>query len=137
MIAAVSQFAMSPEARPTVDGTSPRHVSRALACQQPFNTLPKFPTDAKQDLRPNFNFCNVLVDLSLAGCDRSRTDNTIQSGPSVSTTVRIWRSTLRERPQQQRLDRSDKSSDWPSASRIPVARWQDCAPTLVRWDVQL
>jgi hypothetical protein len=26
-----------------------------LACQQPFNTLPKFPTDAEQDLRPNFN----------------------------------------------------------------------------------
>ena len=26
-----------------------------LACQQPFNTLPKFPTDAEQDLRPNFH----------------------------------------------------------------------------------
>jgi hypothetical protein len=32
-----------------------------LACQQPFNNLPKFPTDAEQDLRPNFNF---------AGCHR-------------------------------------------------------------------
>ena len=27
-----------------------------LACQQPFNTLPKLPTDPKQDLRPNLNF---------------------------------------------------------------------------------
>ena len=32
-----------------------------LACQQPFNTLPKLPTDAKQDLRPK---------LHLAGCHR-------------------------------------------------------------------
>jgi hypothetical protein len=27
-----------------------------VACQQPFNTVPKLPTDLKQDLRPNFNF---------------------------------------------------------------------------------
>jgi hypothetical protein len=26
-----------------------------LACQQPFNTLPKLPTDPKQDLRPNLH----------------------------------------------------------------------------------
>ena len=26
-----------------------------LACQQPFNTLPKLPTDAKQDLRPDLD----------------------------------------------------------------------------------
>src|SRR6266581_8835084 len=26
-----------------------------LACQQPFNTLPKLTTDAKQDLRPNLH----------------------------------------------------------------------------------
>jgi hypothetical protein len=26
-----------------------------LACQQPFNTLPKLPTDAEQDLRPNLH----------------------------------------------------------------------------------
>jgi hypothetical protein len=32
-----------------------------VACQQPFNTLPKFPTDAEQDFRPN---------LHLAGCHR-------------------------------------------------------------------
>jgi len=27
-----------------------------LTCQQPFNALPKFPTDAEQDLCLNFNF---------------------------------------------------------------------------------
>jgi hypothetical protein len=26
-----------------------------LACQQPFNTLPKLPTDPKQDLRPSLH----------------------------------------------------------------------------------
>ena len=29
-------------------------LARALACQQPFNILPRLPTDAEQDLGPNF-----------------------------------------------------------------------------------
>jgi len=34
-----------------------RGISDALsACRLQFNTLPKFPTNAEQDLRPNFNF---------------------------------------------------------------------------------
>ena len=36
-----------------------------LACQQPFNTLPKLPTDAKQDLRPNFHLSGSIVERVL------------------------------------------------------------------------
>jgi hypothetical protein len=33
-----------------------------LACQQPFNTLPKLPTDRNQDLRPNLPTDQHLLD---------------------------------------------------------------------------
>jgi hypothetical protein len=38
------------------------YIFGALACQQPFNTLAKFPTYAKQDLRSNLHLAVSIVE---------------------------------------------------------------------------